>query len=121
VDVRTGAVWRSPLPPVSTAPWGSSDMALAVRAVGRPPRPASAVCETAMEWLVGLHELEEQHRSRLWHGALVLGDYLLLSEIQALAGTCQVQRTQLRRIAGRADRLSRGPDGKTGPGHGAAA
>ena len=96
-------------------------MALAIRAPGRPARPASAVCETAMEWLAGLREIEARHRDALWHGALVLGDYLLLSWVQDLAGTCQVQRTQLRRIAGRADRLSRCPDGKRGPGHGPAA
>jgi hypothetical protein len=89
-----------------------------LRRAGRPPRPQSTACNCAMDLLVRIDEAFRSCGGQLWEAALLIGDYALLSECHALNGTHRAMRTQLRRIAGRADSLFRCADGIAAPGHG---
>ncbi len=75
-----------------------------------------------MELRVGIDEAFRRAGAPLWTAALLLGDFGVLAECHALAGTHKAMRTQLRRIAGMADGLGVCADGMAaGAGHGRAA
>ena len=76
------------------------------------------VVERAMEVQVAIRGLRTQTHP-LWEAALATGNWTLLSECRALAGTLKVAATQARRITGLAE--ARCPDGIKAAGHGRAA
>lgn len=81
--------------------------------------PRTPAVEHACEAQARLHALRRACVP-LWAAALASGDWSLLSESHALAGTLRAAGTQLRRIAGRLDAIEC-PDGIKGASHGRAA
>jgi HPt (histidine-containing phosphotransfer) domain-containing protein len=82
------------------------------------PRRPPAV-ELAMEAQSRLRQLRRE-TAPLFSAALSTGDYALISETHALAGTLRAAGVQARRIAGLAEAISC-PDGLARAGHGRAA
>ena len=80
-------------------------------------RPVPVV-ERAMEVQVALRALRTQTHP-LWEAAMATGNWTLMAECIALAGTLKVAAQQARRITGLAE--VRCPDGIKAAGHGRAA
>lgn len=84
------------------------------------PRPIPTV-EHAMEAQVGIRALRSATHP-LWEAAIATGNWTLISEVKALAGTLKVAAAQARRIAALAEPSEHEcADGIREPGHGKAA
>jgi hypothetical protein len=81
------------------------------------PRPVPAVNQS-LDAQAALHSLRHAC-APLWQAALASGDWSLLSESHALAGTLRTAGTQLRRISGQLERIEC-PDGRAHGSHGRA-
>lgn len=82
--------------------------------MARPPLAALAI-----ETQVGIRELARA-TAPLYEAAMRSGDFSIMAETKALAGTFRTARTQARRIAGLAEGIEC-PDGHHGLWHGKAA
>ena len=76
------------------------------------------VVERAMEVQVAIRGLRTQTHP-LWEAALATGNWTLLSECRALAGTLRVAATQARRITGLAEARTTLADAAAAPQRGA--